>query len=253
MRVAAQLYTVRDFTATNAAVKNTLKRIREIGYDAVQISGFKAYDPDNIADALKKNGLTVCATHTPLDRILNETDAVIAEHLRFGAKYVGLGFFRGKSLDEYAELADKLEPVIEKINAAGLRFLYHNHNHELMKFGGVSPIAYFAKRFESGKFDFLPDFYWLQTAGYSPEAFLREYAGRTPVVHFKDMRVPPAEGMTNMAEIFEGNMDYGSIYETCLKLGVEWAVIEQDTCDGDPFDSLKLSLDNMHARKMFLQ
>ena len=248
MRLAAQLYTVREFTNTDDEVKRTLARIREIGYEAVQISGFKAYNPAIIAGALRENGLAVCATHTPLDRILHETEKVIEEHKLFSAKYVGLGYFRGEALADYEKLLDDLAPAIEKIHAAGLTMLYHNHAHELKKYGGVRPLDKMRERTTAGVFDFLPDLYWLQTAGCSPEAMLREYAGRTPVVHFKDMRVPPEEGKTNMAEIFEGNMDYETLYRVCKELGVEWAAVEQDTCDGDPFTSLKISFDNMKAR-----
>lgn len=252
MRAAAQLYTVRDFTKTDEAVRESLAKIRQIGYDAVQISGFSAYNLGNIVRGLKENGLTVCATHTPLDRIVGETDRVIEEHKLFGAPYVGLGFFRGKTIEEYRELLDKLAPALEKINGAGLGFLYHNHAHELVRIDGVRPLDYMRDHTEKGKFDFLPDLFWVQTAGFSPVAFLKSYQGRTPVVHFKDMRVPPDEGKTNMAEIFEGNMDYVSIYEACNGLGVSWAAVEQDNCDGNPFDSLKTSLDNMKARGMFL-
>jgi hypothetical protein len=46
-------------------------------------------------------------------------------------------------------------------------------------------------------------------------------------------------------------MDYDSIYRECLENGVEWAAIEQDVCTGDPFDSLKISHDNLKAKNMF--
>lgn len=248
MKIAAQLYTVREFTNTDDEVKRTLARVREIGYEGVQISAFKAYNPAVIAAALKENGLSVCATHTPLDRILHETDKVIEEHKLFGTPFVGLGFFYGDTLAAYEKLLCDLAPAVEKLHAAGLRFLYHNHSHELRKFDGVRPLDFMRDKTKAGAFDFLPDLYWLQTAGCSPEAFLKAYKGRTPVVHFKDMRVSPEEGKTNMAEVFEGNMDYESIYRTCVSLGVEWAAVEQDTCDGDPFESLTRSFENMKAR-----
>lgn len=251
MKLAAQLYTVRDFTDTDDDVRRTLARIREIGYEAVQISGFKAYNPQNIAKGLKENGLAVCATHTPLDRILGDTEAVIEEHKLFGAPYVGLGFFRGNSLGEYRDFLDGLENALDKITGAGLGFIYHNHAHELKRYDGIRPLDDMKMRTQKDRFDFLPDLYWVQNAGASPEAFLREYKGRTPVVHFKDMRVPPEEGKTAMAEIFEGNMDYESIYHTCVNLGVKWAAVEQDVCDGNPFDSLKKSYNKMKNRRMF--
>lgn len=253
MKLAAQLYTVRDFTNTDKEVRETLTKIRQIGYKAVQISAFKAYNAENIAQGLKENGLEVCVTHTPLDRILNETEKVINEHKLFGAKYVGLGYFYGNSVEEYSKFIDQLSPAIEKINKAGLKFLYHNHAHEFKNFGGTRPIDLFIEKSRTGFMGLLPDLYWLQTAGVSPVKFLKDNKGITPVVHFKDMRVPLEENKSNMAEIFEGNMDYAGIYETCLGTGVEWVAIEQDTCDGNPFDSLKKSFENLQKNGLFIE
>jgi hypothetical protein len=39
--------------------------------------------------------------------------------------------------------------------------------------------------------------------------------------------MPVKDGSAVFAEIFEGNMDYDSIYRECLENGVEWAAIEQ--------------------------
>ena len=37
-QIAAQLYTLRDFTKTPADIASTMKKVKEIGYDAVQCS-----------------------------------------------------------------------------------------------------------------------------------------------------------------------------------------------------------------------
>ena len=39
------------------------------------------------------------------------------------------------------------------------------------------------------------------------------------------MKVAQEEGKTNMAEIYEGNMDYDTIYAECLNQKVEWVVV----------------------------
>ena len=43
--LAAQLYTVREFTKTPEGVAETFKKVRQIGYKAVQISAFGPIDP----------------------------------------------------------------------------------------------------------------------------------------------------------------------------------------------------------------
>lgn len=45
MRIGAQFYTVRDFCKTTEALAETLKKVADIGYEYVQISGTCAYDP----------------------------------------------------------------------------------------------------------------------------------------------------------------------------------------------------------------
>ena len=54
-----------------------------------------------------------------------------------------------------------------------------------------------------------------------------------------------------MTEIFNGEIDYQSIYDRLVELGVEWAAVEQDICDVDPFLSLEISYQNIKARKLF--
>ena len=43
MKIGAQLYTLHDFTKTLEDFEETLKKVAEIGYKEVQISGFKRY------------------------------------------------------------------------------------------------------------------------------------------------------------------------------------------------------------------
>ena len=48
------------------------------------------------------------------------------------------------------------------------------------------------------------------------------------------------------AEIGEGNLNWDAILEACTYAGVEWYIIEQDSCyERDPFESLGMSLNNL--------
>ena len=61
--VAAQLYTVREFTQTAKGVADSLKKVADIGYTAVQVSGFGPVDYREVARMVADNGLTVASTH----------------------------------------------------------------------------------------------------------------------------------------------------------------------------------------------
>ena len=64
-------------------------------------------------------------------------------------------------------------------------------------------------------------------------------------MHLKDMAMEGSKQL--FAEVGEGNLEWDAILKACKAADIEWYIIEQDTCMGDPFDSLKKSLDNLRA------
>ena len=89
--LAAQLYTVRDFTRTPEGVANTFKRVRDIGYRAVQISAFGPVDPHDVKRMLDDNGLVCCITHIGYQRLREDLPAVIDEHHLWDCRHVAIG------------------------------------------------------------------------------------------------------------------------------------------------------------------
>ena len=118
MKIGAQLYTAHDLTKTLEGFSETLKRVADIGYTTVQVSGTCAYEPEWLAEELKKNGLTCGITHTPFDRMVSDTDKVIAEHTTFGCDYIGIGGFFG-GVEGMPKFIADATPVAEKMKAAG--------------------------------------------------------------------------------------------------------------------------------------
>ena len=57
MKIGAQLYTLRDYCTNLEDFADTLKKVAEIGYTVVQVSGVCQYEPEWLANELKKNGL----------------------------------------------------------------------------------------------------------------------------------------------------------------------------------------------------
>ena len=93
MEIGAQFYTLRDFCKDLDSFAETLKKVADIGYKTVQISGTCGYEPEWLKSELKKNGLKCVLTHTPADKLQNDPAKVAAEHDLFDCKYVGLGWF----------------------------------------------------------------------------------------------------------------------------------------------------------------
>ena len=84
-QVAAQLYTLRDSMKTPDDMARTLKAVRAIGYQAVQVSGVGPIAPKALRKLLDDNGLTCCSTHEDVGMILNDTDALIEKLKTLGS------------------------------------------------------------------------------------------------------------------------------------------------------------------------
>ena len=57
MRIGAQLYTVREFCATLEDFAETIKKVADIGYTTVQVSGTCPYPAEWLKEQLRKNSL----------------------------------------------------------------------------------------------------------------------------------------------------------------------------------------------------
>lgn len=246
-KIAAQLYTVREFTQTPEGFRETIKKLKDIGYDAVQISAIGKMDVEYVQDVLKTYDMEVCATHTPPDRLLNDLDQVIKDHKLWGCENVGLGCMPGgaKSKEAITSFCGEYVNVAKRLEEAGLKFYYHNHAFEFEKHEGKNMFQFMDELTDKKNFKFLIDVFWLQMGGASPTEFIEKYKERIDLVHLKDLAIVGGKPMT--AELGLGNMDLRSIIDKCKEIGVRWYAIEQDDCLGDPFESLEISLKYLHS------
>jgi len=243
MTIAAQLYTLRDFLKTPEDIEKTLKRVKDIGYNAVQLSGAGPIDPGRLKDITDNLGLKICATHISYDRLKNDTEAVIREHKLWDCKYVGLGAMPQEyrtSKEGFLKFIGEFNEIAKIIADNGLKFIYHNHKFEFEKFDGVTGMNIIFNSTDPEVFGLEIDTYWVQAGGANPVDWIRKVEGRMDIVHFKDMAILKDQQI--FAEIGEGNLDWPSIIKACRETGVKWYAIEQDKCLRDPFESLEISL-----------
>ncbi|MDD2648464.1 MAG: sugar phosphate isomerase/epimerase [Eubacteriales bacterium] len=243
MTIGAQLYTVRQFTKTPEAIRETFRKIAEIGYREIQVSAFGSISHEQLKEYADESGLSVVLTHIPQERLLSDLDDVIYQHKLWGTKYVGIGSMPDKyrgSLAGVREFIKTFRPVAQRLESAGLHFEYHNHDFEFLKDGESRLFDVLAGEFpETG---FILDTYWLQHAGCDAAETLSRLSGRVPCIHLKDMAwdVKPI-----MAPVGEGNMNFTAIYAAAEKAGTEHMLVEQDECRCDAFDALKISFCNL--------
>ena len=89
MKTGAQLYTVRAYTQNEKDFAYTMKRIAEIGYKTVQLSAIgKDIPPERIREICDGEGLEIVLTHSDVNRILYDTEKLIAEHEILDCPYI---------------------------------------------------------------------------------------------------------------------------------------------------------------------
>jgi sugar phosphate isomerase/epimerase len=251
--LAAQLYTVREFTKTPQGVAETFRKVRAIGYEAVQISAFGPIDPKEVKKMLDAEGLTCCITHIGYDRLKNDLPAVIEEHYLWNCKHVAIGSmprpFVQDGVEGIRRFASEANEIGRKLHEAELTFSYHNHSFEFARFGQGTILDMLLNETDPRYVQAELDTYWVQHGGGDPAAWIRKVKNRMPVVHLKDMVIQGREQV--MAEVGEGNLNWPAILEACREAGVEWYAVEQDICQRDPFESLEISFKNL--KKMGLE
>ena len=87
--IAAQLYTVREFTRTPTDIRSTLKKLGKMGYEAVQVSALGPIAPVELKEIADGEGLEIAATHVGYDEIRRHPQKVIEEHKLWGCRQRG--------------------------------------------------------------------------------------------------------------------------------------------------------------------
>jgi len=245
-QIAAQLYTVRDHCQTAPELAVSARKIKAIGYGAVQVSGVGPIPEEEIVRIMRGEGLTICATHEPGADILDDTQKVIDRLGKLGCAYTAYPWPHVEltDLDSALKLAGGLERAGERMAAAKQVLTYHNHAVEFRKVGpGSSAItilellyARTSPRHLQGEIDT----YWIQSGGGDPAAWCTRLQDRLPLLHLKDLGVREGNQATTM-EIGRGNLDWKGIISAADRAGCRWYIVEQDSCPGDPFESLAIS------------
>ncbi len=252
----------------------TLKACAELGYHCVEVSQIPM-TPENVANmkrACDEFGIKIAALSaglepimpgmpgefltTDFDKIVADCKALDCDMLRIGMLPMNCMGSRDKALD-FVKRADEMAA---RLKEHGIDLYYHNHHIEFTKYDGEYLLDIIKNNTQHMGFEL--DIHWIQRGGENPVEFIKKYSGRIRLLHLKDYRIGevkmpegPLDPKTFMAaftnvvefaEVGEGTLPIKECIEAGLASGSEYFLIEQDTTyDRDPFDSLKISRDNL--------
>jgi hypothetical protein len=95
------------------------------------------------------------------------------------------------------------------------------------------------------------DVMWVTVAGADPVALLKQYKGRAPLLHLKDVlkseptRLDEKIARTSFAEVGNGKVDFAAVLAPPPPTAPSTFFVEQDQTSGSPVDSLRTSMGNL--------
>jgi sugar phosphate isomerase/epimerase len=237
------MYTVRELAQSD--LLGALRLVAEVGYPAVQLAGYGGLSALQLKQALADLGLLAAGSHVNLEALEAQPDREIAYCLEVGTPDVVIPAMPRElrnSPDGYRRLADTMNELGARCRTHGARLSYHNHAFEFERLGERPALDQLLNWCDPQLVAWEPDVYWVQVGGEDPAAYIRKYAGRTPLVHLKDMT---AGANPTYAEVGEGVLDWPAIFAACESSNPEWYVVEQDACARPPLDAIALSLKHL--------
>ncbi|MBN2643679.1 MAG: sugar phosphate isomerase/epimerase [Victivallales bacterium] len=242
-RIAAQMYSFRDFISTPEAFADTVSKLKKMGYDAIQLSGSIAPMPEKeLRRILDGEGIVAPTAHESAAKIIDDTDSVIEHLLNLECLHVAYPYPHQlpKNADETKKLAGQLEQAAKKMEKSGITLAYHNHSIEFLRFGKQTMLDIIYSNTSTLEAEL--DTFWVHAGGGNAVDWIKRLAPRMSVLHIKDFGITDPHNRV-MMPIGGGNLDWPGIVSAAEDGGVEWFVVEHDGDCPDPFASFKTSMD----------
>jgi sugar phosphate isomerase/epimerase len=259
-----QLYSVRNILPKD--YEGTLKQLAALGYREVEAAGFFSHSPQEVKQAMDRAGLLCVSAHYSLKDLLPKLDETIQFGKDLGLKYIvcaspmlkdpaakdpgSRAARESMTLEDWRWNAKQFNSIGERMNAAGIRFAYHNHTPEFRTENGVVFYDELLKLTDPARVTMELDCGWAVVAGKNPAEYLTRYPTRFSMLHVKDFKITAATtpaAPPPSTELGRGTIDYHPIFEAARKAHIEHAFVEQEEFDIPAMEALKIDADYMRA------
>ncbi|MDD6275872.1 MAG: sugar phosphate isomerase/epimerase [Clostridia bacterium] len=234
MKLAVQLYTLRDDYSSPEEFLKILEKVKELGFDGVEFAGYGGAEPEKIKAKLDELGLTAVGTHGSMeDYREDKIEQSIALAKTLGMKCMGVGGAPHSTKEEVDELKKVFARANEIGEKHGIKFYYHNHTEEFENsFDGklcmdcISEGAYLEL-----------DTYWSFFAGADNYKYITEHPDKLILLHIKD-------GLNGKPKALgEGDNDLLSVFKAAKENGIEWLILENDDPVPNGLDDIARSME----------
>ena len=228
--IGLELYSVRE--ALKIDPFGTVRAVAQMGYECVEFYApyfdWSESETRQMKKLMDDLGIRCFSTHNDAQFLTAENlGRVRDKNLILGSKYiVQSSSDETSTLDGWKTTADRLNVIADKLEPAGLRAGYHNHQPEFTPIQGQRPMEILAKNTKPSIMLQL-DVGTCLEAGSDPVAWIRSNPGRIHSIHCKDWSPAPGKGY---AVLFgEGAADWKGIFAAAESVGgLEYYLVEQE-------------------------
>jgi sugar phosphate isomerase/epimerase len=238
--IGLQLYSLRDICGKD--VPGTLAAVAEMGYEAVEFAGYYNRSAKDLRKILDKNGLKCCGTHTGIETLQgDQLKKTVEFNKTLGNTFLIVPWLSHEhfaSVEATKETAKMFTELAEKVEPEGMRVGYHSHAQDFAKIDGKNTWDLLFENAGPRVISQLDTGNCMDGGG-DPLAELKKFPGRGLTMHVKE------HGGKEGAAIGEGVMKWKEIFAAAETIaGVQWYVLEQETYDTTPLDSMKRCIKN---------
>jgi sugar phosphate isomerase/epimerase len=240
--VAVQVYSVREDAA--ADFPGTMKKLRAMGYDGVELAGLYGLSPREVRASLDDAGIKAISAHVLIGEMQDDIGQVIEDYSLIGCRYIAIPWL-GETLRPgsagFGAVLDDIARFGAACRAKGITLLYHNHDFEFARMpDGRFGLDTIYSEVPASLLETELDTCWIKAAGQDPAGYIRKYAGRAPVVHIKDYCKTGSD--IEFRPLGSGVQDIPLLLETSVQAGAGWIIVEQDESIGrTPMDAVEIS------------
>ncbi|HIT90142.1 MAG TPA: sugar phosphate isomerase/epimerase [Candidatus Merdenecus merdavium] len=216
-----------------------------MGYQGVELAGLYGHKPESIRDWLKEIGLIPISAHVPYAELRDELEKTVQAYKTIGCSYIAIPYLpedERYGTDSYDEFLSSIPKISEVCKSHGIVLLYHNHDFEFQKDREGSYILdALYSQFPADILQAEIDTCWVKVSKVDPISYIKQYAGRCPIVHLKDYTgAEPVE----FTALGKGIQDIQGIATASIQAGAKWVIVEQDDHTiHTPMEDVRLSID----------
>lgn len=237
MKLGIQVSSLKPLLNTPEQVDQVFARMAQMGCRWVQLQWIDpAVSPEDIAAALNRHGLRSVSVQDFCTSIRETLEYYVNLNQRTGGRWLCVSRIpeEYKSPQGLAAFAREMEALNEKISPLSQQVCFHPVSADFQAVPGLDAVEILLE-----KLPWMPlclDLYHLNRCCGDMPGYIRRHAGRICMVHFKDSR----DG--HLGPAGQGDTPWEGVAQACRDAGVEYAFVEQETWDGDPFQCLQEAL-----------